>query len=591
MSERGSSHERGNPSHVRDPGSQDPIAHGSVLHLLLRRMRAPLITLIIVYAIAVAGFTLIAGVDATGAPAPPMSFFHAFYFVTYTATTIGFGEVPGAFSDAQRMWAILVIYLSVTGWTYTLLTLLAMFQDRNFLHAMASIRFERRVARIDEPFHLVLGCGDTGHRLARMFDRLAMRFVVVERDAARLEELELEEFRADMLALNADASQPQVLVRAGLRHPMCRGVLALTNDDKANLAAVTAARLLNPAVPVIARAHGADTVTLMESFGKSQVVNPFEAFAEHLMLAMRAPACYRLFDWLTAPQGIELAGEHEPPRGAWIVCGYGRFGRAVADQLAAQGLQVRIIDPSPPPAERPGLITGDGTEPAVLESAELRSAEGLVVGTDDDLRNLAIASLARSINPKLFTVLRQNDASNSVLIDHFRADLAMRPSEIVADECVALLTSPLLLRFLNTVRRENDAWADEVIHQLRKRSGTRTPATWSVRIDASQAPAVVERLADVERPLTIGDLLRDPDDRQQKLPALALLVLRDGRETLLPNDDFALGDGDELLFAGRSRGRRRMTITLHNPRVLHYACTGREAPRRLRRAGTRAGAE
>lgn len=580
MSEPRSSHESAGAD------SAGPVAHSSVLHLLLRRMRAPLMTLIVIYAISVAGFTLIAGVDASGAPAPPMSFFHAFYFVTYTATTIGFGEVPGAFSDAQRMWATVVIYLSVTGWTYTLLTLLAMFQDRNFLRAMGSIRFERRVARISEPFHLVLGCGDTGHRLARMFDRLAMRFVVVEKDAARLEELELEEFRADMLALNADAGDPQVLVRAGLRQPMCRGVLALTNDDKANLAAVTAARLLSPAVPVIARAHGADTVTLMKSFGKAQVVNPFEAFADHLMLAMRAPGCYRLFDWLTAPRGSELPTEHEPPRGAWIVCGYGRFGRAVADRLAAQELQVRIIDPSPPPAERAGLIAGDGTEPAVLEAAEVGSAEGLVVGTDDDLRNLAIASLARSINPKLFTVLRQNDASNSVLIDHFRADLVMRPSEIVADECVALLTSPLLLRFLNTVRRERDAWADEVIHQLRKRSGSRAPSTWSVRLDAAQAPAAAARIEAGQRPLTLGDLMRDPDDRRQKVEALALLALRNGQETLLPNDDFVLAAGDELLFAGRSRAQRRMTITLNNPRTLHYLCTGREAPRGVWREGS-----
>ena len=35
--------------------------------------------------------------------------------------------------------------------------------------------------------------------------------------------------------------------------------------------------------------------------GKPQIINPFEAFAEHLMLAMRAPGGYRLFDWLTAP--------------------------------------------------------------------------------------------------------------------------------------------------------------------------------------------------------------------------------------------------------------------------------------------------
>ncbi len=565
----------------RDPGAGSgdraprPIAHSSVLHLLLRRLRMPLMTLVVLYAISVAGFTLVPGVDASGAPAPPLSFFHAFYVVSYTATTIGFGEVPAAFSEAQRIWATVVIYLAVTGWTYTLLTLIAMVQDRNFLRAIAALRFGRRVARIGEPFHLLLGCGDTGHRLARLFDRRAMRFVVLEKDAARLEELELEEFRADILALNADAGEPQALLRAGLRHPMCRGVLALTNDDQANLAVVTAARLLNPGVPVIARAHAAATVTLMRSFGKAQIVNPFEAFAEHLMLAMRAPGCYRLFDWLTAAQGSLLAAEREPPRGPWIVCGYGRFGRAVADRLAGQDLPVRIIDPSAS-AGPPGLIAGDGTEPERLEQAAVREAGGLVAGTDDDLRNLAVASLARSVNPGLFIVLRQNDAANSVLIDHFHADLVMRPSEIVADECVALLTSPLLLRFLNTVRRERDAWADEVIHQLRKRSGNRSPTTWSLRLDAVQAPAAAGRITAGRSAPAVGDLLRDPGDRRQKLEALALLVLRNGQETLLPGDDFVLAAGDELLFAGRSRAQRRMMAALNNPRTLHYLCTGRE---------------
>ena len=72
----------------------------SAFFLVLRRMRAPIILLIVIYAIAVIGLTLVPGVDAEGKIAAPLSFFHAFYSVSYTATTIGFGEIPGAFSDA-----------------------------------------------------------------------------------------------------------------------------------------------------------------------------------------------------------------------------------------------------------------------------------------------------------------------------------------------------------------------------------------------------------------------------------------------------------------------------------------------------------
>ena len=79
-------------------------------------MRVPIIVLIVIYAIAVIGLTLVPGVDAEGQVAAPLSFFHAFYFVSYTATTIGFGEIPTAFSDAQRLWVTICIYLTVIGW-------------------------------------------------------------------------------------------------------------------------------------------------------------------------------------------------------------------------------------------------------------------------------------------------------------------------------------------------------------------------------------------------------------------------------------------------------------------------------------------
>ena len=60
-----------------------------ILYILLRRLRAPLITLIVVYAVAILGMTLIPGRDPDG-NVWYMSFFHAFYFVSFMGSTIGF---------------------------------------------------------------------------------------------------------------------------------------------------------------------------------------------------------------------------------------------------------------------------------------------------------------------------------------------------------------------------------------------------------------------------------------------------------------------------------------------------------------------
>ena len=83
---------------------------GGLFFISIRRLRAPLVFLIVVFAISTAGFALIPGVDAEGKPWRP-TLFEAFYFVTYTATTIGFGELPYAFTDRQRLWVTVIIYL------------------------------------------------------------------------------------------------------------------------------------------------------------------------------------------------------------------------------------------------------------------------------------------------------------------------------------------------------------------------------------------------------------------------------------------------------------------------------------------------
>lgn len=75
----------------------EPLArHHSVFFLIMRRMRTPLIMLITIMAISVLGLTLVPGVDDDG-KVTYLSFFHALYFMSYTATTIGFGEVPYSF--------------------------------------------------------------------------------------------------------------------------------------------------------------------------------------------------------------------------------------------------------------------------------------------------------------------------------------------------------------------------------------------------------------------------------------------------------------------------------------------------------------
>ena len=177
-----------------------------VTAIVLQEMRNPLLLLLIVYALGITGMVIIPGTDGQ-----PMDIFHAFYFMTYTATTTGFGELPREFSDAQRMWATVCLYMSVVAWVYAIGNIIRLVQNPHFTLALDQRRFARAVARIQEPFFIICGFGDTGSLLARGLSDHQMNAVVIDTDIERIKALRLRNYSVPMPGLEGDASVPKNL--------------------------------------------------------------------------------------------------------------------------------------------------------------------------------------------------------------------------------------------------------------------------------------------------------------------------------------------------------------------------------------------
>lgn len=547
----------------------------TVFFLFLRRMRTPLLLLIAVYAIAIGGLVLMPGVDAEGRPWR-FDFFHAFYFVTYTASTIGFGELPYVFSPAQRMWATVSIYITVLGWLYAFGAILAMLQDPAFRRAIAQQRFGRAVARLTDPFYIVCGCGETGEMIARMLIRQKLRVVAMDRDPERIAALDLIEWGIDVPTLCADFRDPDRLLLAGVRHPRCRGVVQLSRDDEANVEAALAARLLNPRVRIVCRTQTDTARAKLPSFSADEIVDPFETFAVQLALALNKPSAHALYEALGSLPGEPLPARHEPPRGLWLICGYGRFGSTVARHLHAEGITTRIIEPKAAIAP-PDAIVGAGTSRDALEAAGCREAVGVIAGTDSDTSNLAIALTARSTNDRIFIVARENRDKNHQLFIAAPIDLVVETSRQLVNRIFADLTNPLLRRFLEHVTAQSEEWSADMYARVRAECDGRTPDTWEVTLEREQAPAVVDALR-AGREMRLGFLLRDPKAREERLPGIALALLRAGHLRFLPDDDTVLVAGDRLLFVGPLGSAATMEWVLGAANVLEYVESGAEFP-------------
>ncbi len=553
----------------------------TIVFLVMRRMRIPLLVLLTVYAIAVVGMTLIPGVDDKGLPWR-MDFFHAFYFVSFTGTTIGFGEIPYEFSAAQRMWVTVSLYMTVIAWFYAIGTLLTLVQDEALRRTVIESRFTRAVSNIHEPFYLICGYGDTGQALVRSLEKRFMRSVVIEIRQARIDILAIENYPIYVPKLCADASKPLHLVEGGLKNSDCAGIVALTNDNLANLHIAITSKLLKPNLTVISRVDSHEVAANMDSFGTNYLIDPFDIFARKLHTALHSPNLLQLRECLTGNIDITSCKPLNPPRqGLWILCGYGRFGKAVYERLKTEkDIRLVVIEAAPGMTGYPRgeYVIGRGTEADTLQQAHIEEAVGIVAGTDDDVNNLSIIMTARELNQNIFAVIRQNRAHNQIIFEAAKADIVMQPSQIIANHIRVLLTTPLLVNFIRLAKRRDKLWTNQLISRLREVLNNTTPNLWEISIDSDGAPAICDALSRGNL-INLECLLRDPRARDDNLPCLPLLLVRGEIKILLPEETESLAMGDKLLWCGKRGAQKWMEWTLRDPLVLVYLSTGEIVPR------------
>jgi Trk K+ transport system NAD-binding subunit len=354
--------------------------------------------------------------------------------------------------------------------------------------------------------------------------------------------------------------------------------VALTDQDTINLHIAITAKVLNPDVKVICRAESHGIEENMESFGTDYVVDPFNTFAESLSTALHSPNEYLLSEWLRSESDEPVTGLPPVETGKWILCGYGRFGVPIYNQLIEAGVEVQVVEPYPEERGAPaGTVPGWGTEAVTLEEAGIRDAVGIVAGSNDDSNNLSIIVTAMQLNPDLFTVVRHTEHFNRVLFDNSHADIVMAPSAVVARKIRTLLTNPLVDNFLSLARAHNDDWAAAVMDELKRVSGNRIPELWEVSVTDDSANAVYNAIIDGQQ-VTISQLLTDHTDREHLVSAMALVHENESGSFSMPTSESVLTLGDKLLFAGTISSRSKMEWTLQNHVALEYVTTGQVKP-------------
>jgi monovalent cation:H+ antiporter-2, CPA2 family len=109
-----------------------------------------------------------------------------------------------------------------------------------------------------------------------------------------------------------------------------------------------------------------------------------------------------------------------------VIVGYGRVGRRIGEAMIAHGIAIVVAEQNREIVERlrsSGIaaVSGDASDPAVLLQAHVHRASILVIATPDTLNVRKMIEVARTVNPRIQTVVRTHSEEEAVLLEQEQA--------------------------------------------------------------------------------------------------------------------------------------------------------------------------
>jgi len=549
----------------------------NALWIILQKLRTPLLVIIITYSIAILGMVLIPGEkDPITHEIYHLTFFDAFYFVSYMASTIGFGESPYAFTYEQKLWVSFCIYLTVVGWFYGVGALVSAVTDRTLKFELMRSSFRKKVREIKNDFVIILGYSYVNSEIIKKFHEVDIEVVLIEKSEEKVNHFLLEESSIDVPIMVGDGVISETLEDAGIRKKNCKAIVSLFSDEEKNLRISILTKFLNPNVKVMAKATFDATTQSIKDTDIATVINPFEVFAKRVDISLTSPHVLMLENWIY--QNSDLNGKIcTLPQGKYIVCGYGRLGKELQKKFDKHNIEYVFIDEkrtaSRDMIQSHQFLHENPDDKEVLLKAGIKEASCLIIGTKNDIKNLSIMITAKKLNPNIYLVSRENTIQEISIFKVADIDWIFMIERILINKTSLALTKPLRHRLLMHILKKDELWAETLVRLLIKRLGS-NPLITSLRINEEESYAIYHEILEGKE-VNIDVLRASLADRTQKNIAVPLMLHRDGENILLPRN-MKLEINDHLLFACDMETKEEIELIASNIYEFHYAKYGKE---------------
>ena len=219
----------------------------------------------------------------------------------------------------------------------------------------------------------------------------------------------------------------------------------------------------------------------------------------------------------------------------YIVCGYGRMGRALCDSLSRHGSSFILIESDQAAIERADkdgvlYLLGDATDEQVLTDARIDRAKGLASCLPTDADNIFVSLSARSLNETIHIISRAEDTRTEPKLRRAGADRVICTPVLGANQVVRMLLHPAVDELFELAMRESDL---EV-----------------TKTSIDEMPQAAEKsLRELSLPKCAGVMV-------------VAVIDANGQVAFNPNADRRLAAGEFLLVIGPPGGVEKMTALL-----------------------------
>lgn len=550
----------------------------SSLFIILQRMRRPILVIVITYTIAIIGLLVIDGVDPDGSH-HQMTIFDAFYFVSYMATTIGFGETPFEFTYPQRIWVVFSIYLTVLGWFYGIGSLVSLLQDKLFIQELEKAKFSRQVKHLKEKFIIILGYNQITSEIIYKAIEQGIRAVVIEKDREKINELILESFTPTVPVLHIDSYSIKALELAGIKKHNCKAVVSLFEDDALNLRLSLTSKLLNKYIKVAAKSTTSMQTENLKDLDVEIIANPFSIISSEVNMALVSPNMFKLEKWLYELDDL-VATLPVFPKGKYIICGYGRLGRKIYEKLSCNNINAQLIEIDDNKAliynedEMSNLTFANADDKYTLQNVGVEEASAIIAATNNDTVNLSILATAKKLNPDIMTIVRENEMDDFSIFKNANIDHIFMPSKILINKTTNALIKPLSDKFLRTIIKKDEHFATLLVKRLLQEVNE-NPITFELIIDEKTTPEIFKHLEE-DKSLSLDILRRSLHNQESSNNVVPLLLQRDEEYILLPSFEEEILVNDKILLACDENAKDDIEYISSNIYEFYYALTGKE---------------